>query len=145
LGIVAISVVWAVTCLDVIGVKTLRMPVPGALDLVVFSQAIAISFGAPMTLLAGRHVQVDFFIIILPARVRAVVHGFSLILQIILFALLTVQLVQLGRAFLRAGEMSGEALAPVYPFAFALAFACAVVCLALLSLLAKSLRGGSPR
>ena len=60
LGIVAMLLMMVITCIDVVGAKVFKWPLLGALDIVMLSQIVAISFAASVTLIAGRHIQVEF-------------------------------------------------------------------------------------
>ena len=66
LGIAAMLLTMVITCLDVVGAKVFLTPVLGAIDIVMLSQIVAISFAASMALIVGRHIRVEFFYRLLP-------------------------------------------------------------------------------
>jgi TRAP-type C4-dicarboxylate transport system permease small subunit len=131
-----------ITCIDVVGAKLFKLPLLGALDFVVLSQLVAISFAAGLTLLKGRHVQVDFFIPLMPRFVQRVVNSITLLLVLGLFIIIIWRLGVLGYSFQESGEYSATAYIPMYPFAYALAFACIPICLIELQELLKTLTKG---
>jgi TRAP-type C4-dicarboxylate transport system permease small subunit len=112
----------------------------GALDFVMLSQIVAISFGAGMTLILGRHIEVEFFVTLLPKKLQTVIQIVVLLLSLGLFIVLIWQLILLGHSFQTSGEYSPTAYIRLYPFAYALALASIPVCLVLLLELMKSLR-----
>lgn len=139
-GLAGLLVMMAVTCIDVVGAKVFRRPLFGAIDIVVLSQIVAISFAAGMLLILGRHIQVEYFISRLPGRARAVITSVVSLLGLGLFSVIIWQLSVLGYAFKTSGEYSATASIPYYPFAYATALASVPVWLALLLEFLKSLK-----
>ncbi len=78
----------ALTSVDVIGAKLFRTPVFGALDIMMLAQLIAISFAGAMALILGRHVQVEFFMILLPKRVQVLVDILINLLCLVFFVII---------------------------------------------------------
>lgn len=115
--------IMAVTCIDVVGAKVFGWRLPGAIDIVMLFQIVAISFAAGMALILGRHIQVEFFFNLLPLRVRAVINGFILLLSLGLFILIIWRLYALGHSYQTSGEHSAAAYIPLYPFAYAISLA----------------------
>jgi TRAP-type C4-dicarboxylate transport system permease small subunit len=139
LAVVAMLLMMVITCIDVVGAKLFLAPLLGAIDIVQLSQIIAISFAAGMTLILGRHIQVEFFFQLLPRRVQAVTDSCVNLLGLGLFILIVWRLVELGHSYQTTGEYTATAYIPLYPFAYAVAIACIPVCLVLFSELLKSL------
>ena len=73
IGFGAVFFMVVLTCIDVLGAKLFRLPVPGSLDMMMLAQLIAISFAAAMTLVRNRHVSVDLFVVLLPRRAQALI------------------------------------------------------------------------
>jgi len=132
-GLVGILIMMVLTCVDVIGAKIFQAPVFGALDIVIFAQLVAISFGGAAPYIIGRHVQVEFFVAILPRRAQAFVNAFVQLLGFIFFVLVVWRLVVYGYSFQTGGEVSATIRMPLYPFAYGTAFAIVPLCLLLLS------------
>jgi len=139
LGIAAMLLMMVITCIDVIGAKIFKLPILGAIDIVQLSQIVAISFAASMTLILGRHIQVEFFYNLLPPRAQAVIDSAVPLLGLGLFIVIIWRLFVLGLSYQNTGEYTATAYIPVYPFAYAIAIACIPVCLLLLLEFFKSL------
>jgi TRAP-type C4-dicarboxylate transport system permease small subunit len=118
-----------VTTVDVIGAKIFLMPVFGALDVMAIAQLVAMSFAVSTALILGRHVQVEFFVMLLPERAAAFVDCIVNILGIILFVLIVWRLCVFAYDLNIDGEVSSTARIPFYPFVFGAAIACIPACL----------------
>jgi TRAP-type C4-dicarboxylate transport system permease small subunit len=139
-GIAAMLIMMGVTCVDVVGAKLFSWRLLGALDFVMLSQIVAISFAAGMALMLGRHIEVEFFVDLLPQRVQAAIKILVLLLALGLFIVLIWQLFLLGHSFQSSGEYSPTAYIPLYPFAYGMALASIPVCLVLVLEILKTLK-----
>jgi TRAP-type C4-dicarboxylate transport system permease small subunit len=139
LGIAAMLLMMVITCIDVVGEKVFLQPLLGAIDIVMLSQIVAISFAAGMALIVGRHIRVEFFFDLLPRRAQALINSFVLLLGLGLFIVVIWRLGVLGHSFQTSGEYSPTAYIPLYPFAYAIALASIPVFLVLLLEFLKSL------
>jgi len=139
IGLVAMLLMMVITCIDVVGAKVFRWRLLGAIDIVQLAQIVAISFAASMALILGRHIHVEFFYNILPRRAQAVIDSVVPLFSLALFIVIIWRLCVLGFSFQTTGEYSMTAYIPLYPFAYAIAFACIPVCLVLLLEFLKSL------
>jgi len=128
----------ALTVADIIGVKLFRSPIPGAIETVAFLGVVITAFSIAYTQSQRAHIQVEFFVIRLPVRLKAGVAAFTSLLGIILFALLSWQSLDYGYTLQSAGEVSMTSRIPFYPFVYAIAFCCVPVCLVLLVEFLKS-------
>ncbi|MFC1822258.1 TRAP transporter small permease [Thermodesulfobacteriota bacterium] len=140
MGIAGMLLMMVVTCIDVVGAKLFKLPLLGAIDMVMLSQIVAISFAASMALILGRHIRVEFFFNLLPRRAQAVINSVILFLGLGLFLLVVWRLCELGYSFQTSGEYSATAYIPLYPFAYSIALACIPVSLVLLLEFLKSLK-----
>lgn len=140
IGAVALLVMMVITCIDVVGAKVFSWRLFGAIDIVQLSQIVAISFAASMTLILGRHIQVEFLISRLPKRFQAVINSCISLLVMGLFTLIIWRLCVIGYSFKVSGEHSATAGIPYYPFAYAIALASLPVCLVILQDLLNSIR-----
>ncbi|NIQ40255.1 MAG: TRAP transporter small permease subunit [Proteobacteria bacterium] len=122
-GLFGLLGVMFVTCIDVIGAKLLLRPVFGALDIVMLSQLVAISFAVSFALILGRHVRVEFFVAGLPTRAQTVIDSIVSLLGLTLFILIIWRLSVYGYSLQTSGEVSPTALIPLYPFAYGIALA----------------------
>jgi len=139
IGFVALLLMMMITCIDVVGAKIFRWRLLGAIDIVQLSQIVAISFAASMAQRLGRMIQVEFIYKLLPQRVQAVIDSVVPLLGLGLFIVVVWRLFELGRLFQSTGEYTATAYIPLYPFAFALGFACIPMCMILLLEFLKSL------
>ena len=128
-GVAGILLMMVITCVDVIGAKVFLLPVFGALDIVMLAQLVAISFSGAATYIIGRHVQVEFFVAILPKRAQAVVDAFILLLGVAFFVVVIWRLFMYGHSFQTGGEVSPTIRMPLHPFAYGAAFAIIPLCL----------------
>jgi len=138
-GIAGILLMMVITCIDVVLAKVFKSPILGAIDIVMLAQIVAISFANSMTLIIGRHIQVEYFFDLLPERFQVVIDSIILFLGLGLFIVIIWRLGVLGYSFQVSGEYSMTAYISYYPFAYAVAFASIPVCLVLLVEFLKSL------
>ncbi len=141
IGVAALMLMMAVTCIDVVGAKVFSWRLFGAIDIVMLSQSVAISFAAGMALIFGRHIQVEFFIALLPKPVQAIIDSLIFLLGFGLFGLIIWRLFALAIKFQATGEYSATASIPYHPFAYGIALAMIPVCLVLLHGFLTSIRG----
>jgi TRAP-type C4-dicarboxylate transport system permease small subunit len=132
IGFAGLLFMMAITCIDVIGAKLFLNPILGALDTVEIAQLIAISFAASAALIHGRHIEVEFFVVLLPKRVQAGIAFVVQLLGVALFAIIVWRLAQHGFYLQQGGEVSPTARIPLYPFTYGAAFACIPLCIVLL-------------
>ena len=129
IGLFGLLVMVFITCIDVIGSKVFLKPVFGAIDIVVLAQLVAISFAAASALILGKHIEVEFFVVLLPRRVQAVINSIMHLFGLVLFALIIWRLIVFGYAFQTGDEVSATARIPLSIFAYSIALACVPVCL----------------
>ena len=139
-GFGALFLMMALTCVDVVGAKIFRAPVFGALDIMMLAQLIAISFAVSMALILGRHVQVEFFLLLVPQRIRKAIEVVVNFLCLFLFVVIVWRLIDFAYDLQIGNEESATARIPLFPFVYAAALACVPVCLVYLHQLLTSLR-----
>ena len=132
IGLAGFLVMMFITCIDVIGAKLFLLPVFGVIDIVMLSQVVAISFAAAAALILGRHVRVEFFVVMLPRRVRALIDIIIHLLGLTLFIVIIWRLCVYGYLLQTGGEESATARIPLAPFAYSIALASIPVCLVFL-------------
>ena len=138
-GLAALLLIVVLTCVDVVGAKVFRAPVFGALDVVILAQLIAVSFAVAIALIMGRHVSVEFFIMLLPKRLRSSIECIVNFLGLGLFIVIVWQLFEYGYGMQVGGEESMTARIPLAPFAYAAAVGIIPVCLIYLQKLLTSI------
>lgn len=119
----------AVTCFDVIGTKVFKKPFSGSYEIVFLAQLIAIAMASGDTLIYGRHVHVEMFIMKMPARLRKIVSLIVSSLGLILFTVLAWEGFLYTRSLKTAHEVTGTVKIPLYPFAFILGVSGIIVAL----------------
>ena len=129
IGFGAIFLMVVLTCVDVVGAKLFRAPVFGSIDMMMLAQLIAVSFAGAMALIQGRHVHVEFFIILLPGRVQVLIDALMNILCLVFFGILVWRLFVYGHYIQVGGEETMTAHIPLFPFAYASALAIIPFCL----------------
>lgn len=138
-GLFGLLVMMAITCIDVIGAKVFRSPLYGALDIVVLAQIIAVSCATAFALLLGRHVSVEFFMMLLPERLRALIDTVISFFGMTFFVLISWRLCAYGYSLQVGGEVSATIRIPLYPFAYGIAVASIPVSLIFLANIFKSI------
>ena len=128
-GVAAVFLMVAITTVDVIGAKLFHKPLFGALDIMAIAQLLAMSFSVSAALILGRHVQVEFFVMLLPKRVVAFTDCIVNFLGLGLFVLITWRLFVFGHDLKIDGEVSLAARIPLHHFVYAASAACIPVCL----------------
>ena len=129
---IAITFIMLLTVVDVI-LRSFRMPILGAYELVAFSGAIVVSFAVPLTTFLKGHVLVDFFILKFPKALRNTFNIITRLLGIALFAIAGWNLIKMGMDLYRTGEVSLTLQLPFYPVAFGIGFCAFVECLVLIA------------
>ena len=140
LAFLGLFVMMVITCVDVVGAKVFRWPLPGSIESVQLAQTVAIAFGTGMALILGRHIQVEFFVKLLPRRLAAVIISVILLLGLGLFIVLVWRLAALGYLLQTAGDYSETIHIPYYPFAYGIALAFIPVCVVFFLQFLKSIR-----
>ncbi len=129
----ALFIMMMLTVMDVIMRRFFGSPVVGIYDLVTMMGAVVVGFSLSQTSWDKGHVMVDFMI---ENRSKAVKNGFIVatrIVGIVLFALVSLNLVRKGIHFYGSGETSMTLRVPMYPVTFVLAFCFFVQCFSLIT------------
>jgi TRAP-type C4-dicarboxylate transport system permease small subunit len=139
IGVIGLLLMFLSNFVDVVGAKLFLWPLPGATEVISFSQVVAIAPAIAFTLILGRHIRVEFIIDRFPKRVRAAISSISSFLSLILFVLILWQSYVYGQSLQRAGEIGSTSHLPFYPFAYLIALCSIPVCLVFLMEVLKSL------
>jgi TRAP-type C4-dicarboxylate transport system permease small subunit len=107
---------------DIVGIKALASPVPGAIEVVAFLGVIVIGFAIAYTQVLHGHIRVDLIVMRLPPRVRVIIDILMIILGIAFFIFLAWRSLDYGQVLHASGEVSMTQRIPFYPFIYALAF-----------------------
>jgi TRAP-type C4-dicarboxylate transport system permease small subunit len=139
-GVIGILLMFLVNFVDVVGAKFFRWPLPGSVEIISFSQIVAIAPAIAFTLILGRHIRVEFIVDRFPRRIRAAISSISSFLSLILFALILWQSYLYGVSLQKSGEIGSTSYLPFYPFAYLIALCSIPVCLVFLMEVLKSLK-----
>jgi len=139
LGVIGFLLMFLVNLIDVVGAKLFLWPLPGSVEIISFSQIVAIAPAIAFTLILGRHIRVEFIVDRFPKRIRAAITSISSFFSLILFVLILWQSYLYGVSLQRAGEIGSTSHLPFYPFAYLIAFCSIPVCLVFLMEVLKSL------
>ena len=124
IALFALVFIMCVSLVDIVGAKVFLSPVFGSIDMIMIAQWVAMTCAASMTLIKGKHITVDFFLLMMPRRLRVIVDGIVFLLCLGFFMMVVWYLFQHGYSFQTGGEESGTARIPLYPFVYLGAFAC---------------------
>ena len=138
-GVAGLLAMMLVNLIDITGNKLFNTPLFGAMDLLQFSQGVAIAFACAATLIVGRHVRVEFLVTRLPNRGQAIIESIALLLGLGLFVLIVWRLTVLGNYFQAGGETTPTADIPRLLPAYGIALASIMVCLVFLQKFLDSL------
>jgi TRAP-type C4-dicarboxylate transport system permease small subunit len=128
-GLAAFVFMMLLTTVDVIGAKLFLKPVPGSLDLMMIAQLIAMGFALSASYLGNRHVQVEFFVPLMPKKAQRITAFGVQTLVLALFLIMTWQLFVYGQDLKMYNEVSATVRIPLYPFTYAVAIAFIPLCL----------------
>jgi TRAP-type C4-dicarboxylate transport system permease small subunit len=138
-GVIGLLLMFLTNFVDVVGAKLFTWPFPGSVEIISFSQIVAIAPAIAFTLILGRHIRVEFIIDRFPKRIRAALTSIGSLLSLILFVLLLWQSYLYGVSLQKAGEIGSTSYLPFYPFAYLIALCSIPVCLVFLMEVLKSL------
>jgi TRAP-type C4-dicarboxylate transport system permease small subunit len=132
-GLGAFVFMMVLTTVDVIGAKLFLRPVNGALDLMMILQLLAMGFALSTSYITKRHVQVEFFVPLMPRFMQRLTAFLVQTLMLVLLITMTWQLFVYGHDLKMYNEVSATVRLPLYPFTYATAAAFIPVCLVALA------------
>jgi TRAP-type C4-dicarboxylate transport system permease small subunit len=127
---VGLVVMMLLTVLDV-ALRMVGRPITGAYELVGYLGVVVVGFALPLTTWTRGHVFMEFVIEKIGEQNRQIANVFTRIIGIALFAVAVYSLADIGIDLYNTGEGSPTLQLPVYPFAWAAALCCSVMCLVL--------------
>ncbi len=140
IGFLCVFLLILITTVDVVGAKVFLKPIFGSIDFVMLSQLLAASLASSAALIAGRHVQADFFVVMLPKKPRSIVDSIANFLGLVLFILIVYRLIAYGYSLQDGREVSATARWVLYPFAYGAAIGCFPICLVYITSLIRSIQ-----
>jgi len=115
------------------------LPIRGTYELMGLFGAVAASFALGSTQSRRGHIAVDVLVNRFPANIRRVVQTVSSGAGMLLFSMLTWQIIRLGLTLRDAGELTESLGIIYYPFIFAVALGCGAMSLVLLADIVRGL------
>ncbi len=129
----------ALVVADIIGIKLLAHPIPGGIEVTALLGVVVIGFAIAYVQVLHGHIQVDFIIMKLPPRIKAVIDAVMTILGMAFFVILAWRSWDYARTMQITGTVSMTQKIPFYPFIYGLAVCYAVTFLVLLIEFSKSI------
>jgi TRAP-type transport system small permease protein len=125
---IALMLMLVISIVDVLGNKIFNHPLRGTAEYISFLAVITIAFAMAYSLIEKAHVQIDVFTDKLPARFKASIELFIMLASLSLFVLLGWSSINYGIELYRSNTLSMTQHIPIFPFAYAVAFACLPAC-----------------
>jgi TRAP-type C4-dicarboxylate transport system permease small subunit len=132
----------AATLVDVVGAKVFKWPLPASLEVVYFCQLIAVSGALAYGEIDGRHIRVELFVDKLPKIAKAFFHGFTALLGLALFVILTWKAYQYAMSLRAINDVTATSRIPLYPFVLWLGLSFVPLCLVLIGEILKAISEG---
>lgn len=120
-GFALVFMMTLTTC-DVI-LRGFGKPIIGTYEMVAFTGGVVIGFATPITSWMRGQIFVDFFYQKFPKVSQNVLNIFTRLLGIVLFAVISWNLMFMARDMYRSGEVSLTLQLPFYPVAYGIGFA----------------------
>jgi TRAP-type C4-dicarboxylate transport system permease small subunit len=136
----ALAFVILVTVADVI-MRILGTAVTGTYEMVCFSGGLLVCFSIPLTSWANSQIQVEFLVMKFPPGIRRGLTVITKCLGIVLFMLITWNVILLGNELREAGQVTIVLKIPFYPVAYAMAACGFLQCVVLLCDIVKIVGG----
>lgn len=87
-AVVALLAMFAIMVLDILSSKILNIPITATVDVASFLALVVASFSVSLTILAGRHIEVEFIVTRLPRGARKIFNTLSSFLCLAFFLLI---------------------------------------------------------
>lgn len=124
LAVIALLLMFGIVSADILSSKIFGRPITGAVDYVSLLAVIVASFSVSQTILAGRHIEVEFIVIRLPIPMRKAFNLLSSVLSAGFFALVALKSLSYARHVQLMREATLTERIPIAPFVYAMAVAC---------------------
>jgi len=124
----AVTVMMLLTVADVL-LRAGGRPIIGTFEIVALLLALVIGFGIPQVSLDKGHVSMEVLVEKLSRKGKNMMHTFTRLLCLGLFAFIGINLFNVGARFHASGEVSATIKIPFYPVAYGVAICCLLECL----------------
>jgi TRAP-type C4-dicarboxylate transport system permease small subunit len=143
LGIIAIGTLVAMMLFTVANVVLrafFNRPIPGDAELIEIAMVCTGFLGVAWCALKGKHIRVDLFVSFLPKRAQDIIDVLGYIAILGVSVIIAWQSIIEGLANRQMDRLSPSLEIPIFPFNWVTGLGYGVLCLALLVLIAKSIR-----
>lgn len=130
-GICCLMGMTFLTCIDVVGRK-FNHPIPGSVELVGFMATMAVALALPYTHQARAHIGVELLVRMLSKKVQTLIDLIMSVVSVLLFALVTWQMVLYARTIQQSGTVSMSLELPEHLLIYCTAFCCLIFTLTIL-------------
>ena len=124
-----LSIMMTMVAVDVFLRNIVNAPIFGSYELTEFSLLCLVFLSIAFTQVEKAHIRVDFILIKLSDKMRAIVEALYYFMSLICFSLIAWQSFITGMEALRGEEISGLLEIPLYPFYWLAAFGTGLLCL----------------
>lgn len=120
----ALLMMFAILVLDILSSKILNQPITATVDVASFLALVVASFSVSRTILAGRHIEVEFIVKKLPRGAQKLFNALSSFLSLAFFLFIVWRAFVYAYSLQKTGESSLTQHIPMAPFAYGIAIAC---------------------
>ena len=124
IAVVALLGMFAIMVLDILSSKILNRPITATVDVASFLALVVAAFSVSRTILARRHIEVEFIVTRLPRGARKTFNIFSSLVSLAFFLLIVWRAFAYAYSLQKTGESSLTQHIPMAPFAYGIAIAC---------------------
>jgi TRAP-type C4-dicarboxylate transport system permease small subunit len=116
-------------------------PIIGTYEIAALTLGLVVGFGIPQGSLDRGHVYMEFLLSRFSKSGRNIMHTFTRVLCLVLFAIIGYNLFIVGAGFQASGEVSPTIKLPFYPVAYGVAVCCFLECMVFLYDILRIWRG----
>jgi TRAP-type transport system small permease protein len=120
----ALLLMFAVMVVDILSSKIFNRPIVATVDVTSLLALVVASFSVSRTILAGRHIEVDFIVARLPRGARKTCNTIASFVSLAFFFFIVWRSFLYGYSLQVTGESSLTTHIPMAPFAYGIAIAC---------------------
>jgi TRAP-type C4-dicarboxylate transport system permease small subunit len=141
IAIIILVVMMLFTVLDIFLRALFNSPIPGDVEIIEISMVSIGFFGLAWCAMRGMHIKVDLIVSFLPERVQRIIDSFNYILGFGLCFIFAWRGILEGLVNLEMKALTNILKWPLFPLLWIVAFGYAVLCLAILVLLVRTIKG----
>lgn len=128
----ALVLMMLLTTPDVV-LRLFKSSIPGTYEIIGLLGAVVASFALGYTSVEKGHIAVDFLVMRLSPKARALIGAINALLAAALFTIITWQSVLYALDLMKKGQVTLTVQLPIYPFVFGMAAGCGLLALVLLA------------